>query len=152
VTTHEGGTIQFRDISVQLLKEIPLSNHYPRLLSGLTIDVGLTLIEPSVPKLSTTFLSGKVTVAAALLCSEASQCVVTLESGHLLLYKFASDSAADAPRGNTYNGPDKEITVFTRLGSLKGGSGWYPEFMLSTNRGPISAFSMSDYGELAACN
>ncbi|EIN13878.1 hypothetical protein PUNSTDRAFT_110047 [Punctularia strigosozonata HHB-11173 SS5] len=147
MTIHEGGIVNFRDISIQLLKEVPLTADYPRLLTGLSIDVGPVLLDPSVSSLSPAFISGKVNITGAQLCSEASQCALVLDTGHLILYRLKRGLGADLSKGHAL---DKEVLMLGHIPQLGYGSGWCPDFMLSTDRGPVSSFSLSDYGFLAA--
>lgn len=91
VTHHKDLTIRFQDISPQLLigsATSPLTTPFPAPFSQLTISLIEILSDPHVA-VSTGLSPDQVGIQSVQLTSESTECLVTLQSGHVLVFAYA---------------------------------------------------------------
>lgn len=77
------------------------------------------------------------------LATEALECAVVLRGGEVALYKLLS---ADTPIGALITLEDAELIPLKHV-PVEPGNRFRPQFMITTGRGPVSAFAISDVGE-----
>lgn len=94
ITSHPDATIRFWDISPHLLLlPTPLRFEYPGPLPHLTISLGTYLSHPDLSHLPLAKLwehdRSKVIIKSVNLAREALECMVTMVSGEIIVFKFA---------------------------------------------------------------
>ncbi|KAF8640450.1 hypothetical protein AX17_000114 [Amanita inopinata Kibby_2008] len=144
ITYNRNSTIQFFDVSAQLLAN--LEHEFPRPLPALTIDTATVLGDPHVASL----IPADPTKALRILSVEflpQLACVVILESGELIVFREENSTVISPFYGREH--PDTELIP---LGHIEVGpkKRLIPHLMVAaTDRGRIEASSMSGIGSLA---
>lgn len=146
VTQHRDLTIKFQGLDANLLisADTPIKSNFPRPLPDLTIDVMSLLGDPAVSKRFTPEYLATAQVDRVQLASESLECVVTLASGEVIVYKLKSSFGDDS--SHFWETSDTELVCLQHLPSLAGPR-YYPALMLDTGRGRVSAVAMSDIGK-----
>ena len=144
VTTHRDLTVQFQDISVQLLINPDQSaiNAFPRPLRDLTIDVASTLLDPLVLNRTSPTILSKACIDSVHLTPESLECAVVLQSGEVVIYRLASDPRDNVPYKVA---SDKELIILEHI-PLCSGHRFYPFLMLVPGKGRMTAFAFSSIG------
>ncbi|KAL4069845.1 lethal giant larvae like, C-terminal-domain-containing protein [Scleroderma yunnanense] len=143
VTIHRDTTVRFHDISPQLLlstRESPMKTDFPHSFDELTINVSMVLADPQIGE-STQL--GCLRVQSVHLAQESLECLIALESGEVLVYRFQSTREVQ----HAIKESDKEITLFDP--SLAFGCKFSPYLMLHRRASETTSYSLSDIGFLA---
>ena len=108
ITSHPDASIRFWDLSPHLLiLPTPLRFEYPGPLSHLTVSLGPLLSHPDLSHLPLARLwqtdRSRVVIKSVHLAREALECVVTMTTGEIIVFKFGS-----AKKGNVTDGDEME--------------------------------------------
>lgn len=146
ITQHHDFTVQFQDISAQLMLSSSglLEHHFPNPMLAFTIDLGSLLTDGSVVMRKPPSYSAKASIGSVHLAMESLECAVILKSGDLILYRLGA--AAQTLDSIFREAEDKELIVLEHVPRLSGRK-YHPYFMLTPGLGAITACDLSDIGE-----
>jgi hypothetical protein len=151
ITHHNDHTIQFQDISAQLLLNSgssSIQNHFPEPLHAFTIELTSLLIDGSVAMHTSPSFMSNASVGSVHLAGESLECAVVFKSGELALYRLSSDAKADAIYQEA---EDKELIIVEHV-PVPSNRRYHPYFMLAPGLGAVTTCALSDIGKLFACN
>lgn len=151
ITHHRDLTVQFQDISAQLLLNPGSSSihrDFPETLHAFTIEVASLLTDGSVTMhMSPSFVS-KASIASVHLAQESLECAVVFKTGELVLYRLSSGEHSDAVYREA---DDKELIIVEHV-PKSANRKYHPYFMLAPGLGIISAYALSDIGKQIRIN
>jgi syntaxin-binding protein 5 len=140
ITRHENLTVQFYDVSPQLLVGIrpqPIVDDFPKLLPRLTIDMNLWLSDPAMLETRADLKAGFI--ADVQFAAESLECCVVLSNGYTFLFRLTSIS------NNLLKSDDKELILFHPMGDTE--ITYSPFFCLAAPaRGSVTASALNDIG------
>lgn len=147
MTKHKDLTIQFQDISAQLLLsngETHLERHFPDPMSALTIDLAPVLTDHSAIKHMAPTLASKVSISLVRIGAASLDCAIVLSTGELIMYQFT-----DRTHQGKHRSPESdELLILEHIPRLQSAR-YHPYFMLAAGLGTITACEMCDHGELS---
>ncbi|KAH7930914.1 hypothetical protein BV22DRAFT_999529 [Leucogyrophana mollusca] len=146
ITSHRDLTVRFQDISPHLLissSSSPLQCHFPRPLPALTLNVGELLTNP-VFNDTPSRCSTNPEIQSVHLATESLECVVTLKTGELLLYRLDA-----GPQGESHGDAlGKGITLLHNIRN-QNGYRYHPYILLTQGKASLTSCAISDVGFLA---
>ncbi|KIJ66213.1 hypothetical protein HYDPIDRAFT_26582 [Hydnomerulius pinastri MD-312] len=143
VTTHRNGSIQFQDISPQLLissEASPMTKDFPQPLHDLSINVNNIFADPGLGDMP----QDTPEIISVQFAPESLECLVVLKTG-VVFYRLHSGEAEDT---TTREASDKEIILFKNPSTLNGNK-FRPHLMLRQGSSPASSSSLCDIGFFA---
>lgn len=146
ITYHSDLTVRFRDLSSQLLHcsdTSPLQASYPNPLPSLTIDVLALLADPVVASHTSSKLLEEAQIMSSHLARQSLECAVVLGSGEVAVFRLNTPPSNDAMLPKMLDDP--ELISATHV-SIEHDRWFYPAFIFSAGRGPVSALAISDIG------
>ncbi|THH11619.1 hypothetical protein EW145_g567 [Phellinidium pouzarii] len=146
VTHHRNLTVCFQDITAQLLlgsASSPLSTPFPAPLPHLTIELSLLCSEPCVSSARHPLILSQAEIQSAQLTSESCECVVVMNSGHVIVYSF------DERQRNISDFVSKEDDIVRLSHIFADACTFQPMFMTECTWGRVTACELSNIGFLA---
>ncbi|TFK56819.1 hypothetical protein OE88DRAFT_1670312 [Heliocybe sulcata] len=149
ISQHRDCTVQFQDVSAQLLlrtESAPLHRVIPNPLPQLTIDPLFVLSDPS---LSTLFPPGSLNqlkISNVAFATESLECYIILRGGEILVYRF------DPGSGEMHGLPrqlEDEVLISLQHIAAPLRQRFHPYFVLAAKKGPVVACAPSDVGFFA---
>ncbi|KAG5638396.1 hypothetical protein H0H81_000292, partial [Sphagnurus paluster] len=135
ITHHHDLTIQFSDISAQLLVGLPLTpikNNFPNPLLDLTIDLKPVLMDTIVTERTCGLIVDKARIESVYFATESLETIVVMHSGEVILYRLSGPRPV-TPKIDVL---DKELLTLGHIPSYRGFS---PYVMLAPGQGPSEA-------------
>ena len=149
VSHHNDLNVWFSDISQQLLtSSSPLRFEYPQPLPHLTINIGSILQEPT---LGSTFPRGLgvISVQSLALAAHSLECLVVLNAGVVLVYRFVEEGKPDpgilGDSSIDLDGPQSIVVPLSDLGKVSRDA-FRPVCLLDARRGRVTQLATSDVG------
>ncbi|GLB35825.1 putative lethal giant larvae(Lgl) like, C-terminal [Lyophyllum shimeji] len=145
ITQHRDQTVNFHDISAQLLIGIPptpIQHSFPSLLPDLKIDLQPVLMDAVVAERTSPTLIDHARIDSVYFATEALEATVVLQSGEVIIYRLSGPRPATARRDSS----DPELIL---LGHVPSRRGFSPYFLFGPGRGHSEACAISDLGFLA---
>ncbi|KAF8634948.1 hypothetical protein AX15_000677 [Amanita polypyramis BW_CC] len=153
VTYNQDGTVQFFDISAQLLsvqiaenlRPMALEHEFPTPLPALTVDVHTVYGDPQVTSLlrSDTEKVPRITLTEF---SPQCACVVAVETGELIVFRMRNSPFVDSYHSK--EPLDAELISLAHI-EAPGGKQLEPYLMISQRAGRVEASSITNIGLLA---
>ncbi|KAF9486583.1 hypothetical protein BDN70DRAFT_846519 [Pholiota conissans] len=149
VTYNQDLSVRFFDFSSQLLLSNPtsnslLENDWPEALPKFTISLAEVFDDSRIADLLITPIH-KTSIQSVDVAQEAQECAIALTSGEVLVYHpRESRSSPSSPNISS----DAQIVMLDHVYSPPG-SDMVPFFMLTSEKGPVETFALSDIGFLA---
>ncbi|KDR85736.1 hypothetical protein GALMADRAFT_218826 [Galerina marginata CBS 339.88] len=148
MTYNRNLTVQFFDISTQLLIPSPTTNllehEWPEPLPALSIGLNELFDDSTIAGILASPVD-QIAIHSAQVAPEALECAMALKSGEVIVYhQSSSRSGASSPKvlGDT------EILLLDHIRSPPG-SRLTPYFIFAPGKGPVEAYVLSDIGFLA---
>ncbi|KAF9502306.1 hypothetical protein BDN71DRAFT_1437870 [Pleurotus eryngii] len=150
ITQHIDLTVQFENFSSQLLMGTQtggcVEHDFPESLPHLKINLNTVIVDPAVASRSK--FASPPRIDSIYLTSESLECLVTLHSGELFVYKPKPDEF-EFEKPLLREAKDEEIVILSHIST--GTSAKYaPNFMLSPGRGLLTAYAICDIGFVAS--
>jgi syntaxin-binding protein 5 len=143
---HRDLTVKFLSANAQLLisskPDQPIQDYFPQPMPGLTIDIKSLFSDPSVCSRVPPTVVQHARIESVYLAGESLECAVILDCGHIVIYRL--DSSADK-KPSLSPPTDKELVIPEQITHLPKRV-FHPFFILSSGRGPVTAFANSDIG------
>ncbi|RDB29510.1 Uncharacterized protein C1F3.03 [Hypsizygus marmoreus] len=145
ITHHRDFTVQFYDISAQLLiglQPTPMQHSFPHLLHDLLIDLKPVFTDAFVTRRISPAYLDHARIESVHFAAEALETVAVMKTGEVLVYRLSGPRQSTRYRESS----DEELIVLDHVPSQRGFS---PYLMLAPGRGPVEACALSDIGFVA---
>jgi syntaxin-binding protein 5 len=151
ITHHRDHTVQFQDISAQLLLEHgspSIQNHFPKPLHAFTIGLNSLLTDAAVTMHTSPSFISKPEISSVHLAGESLECAVVFKTGELALYRLGSVAPADMIYREA---EDQELIIVEHI-PVPNNQRYHPYFILTPGLGRVTTCALSDIGEFFPCS